>query len=225
VCQRLPAVARVHEEKAVAFAKTILRVSTKQHLAPLREAFGEIALSSSAQFIAVALVRHGDAGDVIRLIERIAGTEDRIPFWYQIEVGRAVGKRMRSLRSSVPAELLRVYENNEFWRDPRATTLTARRSKLPLKNIENRALYVRIVANALLGSAGVDDLNLLQALAQHEYRLVARAAAVRLAQFGNDGLALLQLSVTEAIEHQRAENFGLAVRDAEIERFELIELW
>jgi len=33
------------------------------------------------------------------------------------------------------------------------------------------------------------------------------------------------LSVTEAIEHQRAENFGLAVRDAEIERFELIELW
>lgn len=85
---------------------------------------------------------------------------------------------MRSSRSSVPAELFRIYENNEFWRDPRATTLTARGSKLPLKNIENRALYVRIVANALIGSAGVDDLKLLQALAQHEYRLVARAAAV-----------------------------------------------
>jgi hypothetical protein len=55
--------------------------------------------------------------------------------------------------------------------------------------------------------------------------LVARAAAVRLAQFGDEGMAMLQSSVTEAIEHQGAENFGLAVRDAEIERFGLIELW
>ena len=162
---------------------------------------------------------------MIRLIERIGGTKDRIPYWFQIEVGLAVGRRMRSLRSSVPPELLRIYEKSEFWRDPRATTLKARRSKLPLKNIENRALYVRIVANALIGSAGAHDVKFLQALAQHEYRLVARAAAVRLAQFGDEGMAMLQSSVAEAIEHQGAENFGLAVRDAEIERFGLIELW
>jgi hypothetical protein len=58
---------------------------------------------------------------------------------------------MRSLRSSVPADLFRIFENNEFWRDPRAKSLSARSSKLPLKNIENRALYVRVVANALIG--------------------------------------------------------------------------
>ena len=138
----------------MAFAKTILRVSTEQNLAALRTTFGEITLTSSAQYLAIALVRHGDAGDVIRLIERIGGAEHRIPYWFQIEVGRAVGRRMRSLRSSVPTELLRIYENNEFWRDPRATSLANRRSKLPLKNIYNRALYVRIVANALIGSAG-----------------------------------------------------------------------
>ena len=207
----------------MAFAKTILRVSTEQNLAALRTTFGEITLTSSAQYLAIALVRHGDAGDVIRLIERIGGAEHRIPYWFQIEVGRAVGRRMRSLRSSVPTELLRIYENNEFWRDPRATSLANRRSKLPLKNIYNRALDVRIVANALI--AGKNELNLLQALAQHEYRLVARAAAVRLAQFGDEGMAMLQSSVTAAIEHQGAENFGLAVRDAEIERFGLIELW
>jgi len=218
-------VARVHEEKAVGFAKTILRVSTEQHLAALRETFGRIALTTSAQYLVIALVRHGDAGDVIRLIERIAGNKDRIPYWFQIEVGRAVGRRMRELGSLVPDELRRIYENNEFWRDPRATTLATRRSKLPLKNIDNRALYVRIVAHALIGSAGTNDLKLLQALAQHEYRLVARAASVRLAQFGDEGLALLESSVTRAIEHQGAENFGLAVRDAEVERFGLIELW
>ena len=84
---------------------------------------------------------------------------------------------------------------------------------------------MRVVANALIGSAGLDDLKLLQALSQHEYRLVARAAAVRLAQFGDDGMAMLQSAVSGAIEHQVANNFGAAVRDAEIERFGLIELW
>jgi len=218
-------IAQVTEAKATAFAKTVLRVSTEQNLAALREAYGEISLTSSAQYISMALVRLGDAGDVIRLIERIGSTEDRIPYWFQIEVGRTIGRRMRSLRSSLPAELLRIYENNEFWRDPRAKSLSARRSKLPLKNIDNRALYVRVVANALIGSAGLDDLKLLQALSQHEYRLVARAAAVRLAQFEDDGMALLQSAVSGAIEHQVAEQFGAAVRDAEIERFGLIELW
>ena len=76
-----------------------------------------------------------------------------------------------------------------------------------------------------MGPRGKTNSTLLQALAQHEYRLVARAAAVRLAQFGDEGMAMLQSSVTAAIEHQGAENFGLAVRDAEIERFGLIELW
>ncbi len=218
-------VAQVYEAKATAFAKTIQRVSTEQNLAVLREAFGEIFLTSSAQYISMALVRLGDAGDVIRLIDRIGSAEYRIPYWFQIEVGRTIGRRMRSLRSSPPAELLRIYEHNEFWRDPRAKSLNARRSQLPLKNIDNRALYVRVVANALSGSAGIDDLKMLQALSQHEYRLVARAAAVRLAQFGDDGIATLQSAVSGAIERRVAENFGAAVRDAEIQRFGLIELW
>jgi hypothetical protein len=218
-------VAEVYEEKAAAFAKTILRVSSEHNLRALRETFREIVLTPSAQYVAIALVRHGDASDVMRLIERIGQAENRIPYWFQIEVGQMVGRRMRVLLSSVPAELLRIYEHNEFWRDPRAVSLDARPSQLPLKNIENRALYVRVVANALIGSAGKDDLNLLQALSQHEYRLVARAAAVRLAQFGDDGMTMLQLAVTGAIEHQVAESFGAAVRDAEVERFGLMELW
>lgn len=218
-------VAQVYEAKAAAFAKTVLRVSTEQNALAVREAFREVALTASAQYIAIALVRHGDTDDVLHLIDRIGAAEHQIPYWYQIQVGEAVGRRMRTLQSSVPDELLGIYKNNEFWRDPRVTSLANRRSKLPLKNIENRALYVRIVANALIGSAGVRDLKLLQALAQHEYRLVARAAAVRLAQFGDEGMAMLQSAISRAIQHQGAQNFGLAVRDAEIERFGLIELW
>jgi len=90
---------------------------------------------------------------------------------------------------------------------------------------DNRALHVRFVANALIRSAWKNELYFLQALAHHEYRLVARAAAVMPAQFGDEGMAMLQSSGTEAIERQAAENFGLVVRVAEIERFGLIELW
>lgn len=53
----------------------------------------------------------------------------------------------------------------------------------------------------------------------------ACAAAVRLAQFGDDGMATLQSDVSGAIENRVAENFGTAIRDAEIQRFGLIELW
>jgi pyruvoyl-dependent arginine decarboxylase (PvlArgDC) len=38
-------------------------------------------------------------------------------------------------------------------------------------------------------------------------------------------MTMLQSAVSGAIEHQVAESFGAAVRDAEIERFGLIELW
>jgi hypothetical protein len=55
--------------------------------------------------------------------------------------------------------------------------------------------------------------------------MIARVAAVRLAQFGDEGMTLPQSAVTKAVEHQVAESFGAAVRDAEIERFGLIELW
>jgi hypothetical protein len=53
--------------------------------------------------------------------------------------------------------------------------------------------------------------------------MIARAAAIRLAQLGGDpGIRLLQAAVTDAIERQHAEAFGLAVREAEIESFGLL---
>ena len=68
-----------------------------------------------------------------------------------------------------------------------------------------------------------DNLDLLQRLAQHKYRMIAGAAATRLAQLaGDEGIKMLQSAVTTAIEHRNAEPFGGAVRDAEIQRFGLL---
>lgn len=69
-------------------------------------------------------------------------------------------------------------------------------------------------------------LDLLKDLSLHEFRMIARAAAIRLAQLAGDpGIRMLQSAVTDAIEHQHAEAFGLAVRDAEIESLGLVKLW
>jgi len=55
--------------------------------------------------------------------------------------------------------------------------------------------------------------------------MIARAAAVRLAQLGgNYGMKMLQSGVTAAIDRGNSEAFGLAVRDAEIQQFGLIEI-
>jgi len=95
-----------------------------------------------------------------------------------------------------------------------------------LKHLDNRALYLRLVAHAVVGAAGQNDLDLLEKLAQHDYRMIARAAAVRLAQLGgDDGIKILQSAVKEAIERGNAEAFGIALRDAEIQRFGLAEIW
>ena len=75
-----------------------------------------------------------------------------------------------------------------------------------------------------IGSSGKGDLDLLRRLCLHEFRMIARAAAIRLARLAGDpGIRLLQSAVTVAIEHQHAQAFGLAVRDAQIDSFGLLD--
>ena len=218
---------RVYEDKASALAKTILRLSTKQNLKPLRNSFEKITLTPSAQYLALALVHAGTSADIVRTIKKVEQAGYDIRYWFQIEMGRIFEKRMREIGGPVPIELLRICRRKGFWDDDRGrTSKVARKDKLPLKHLDNRALYLRLVAHAVVGAAGQNDLDLLEKLAQHDYRMIARAAAVRLAQLGgDDGIKILQSAVKEAIERGNAEAFGIALRDAEIQRFGLAEIW
>jgi hypothetical protein len=72
----------------------------------------------------------------------------------------------------------------------------------------------------MIGAARRNDLDILKRLAQHDYRMIARAAAIRLARVAGDaGIRVLQSAVDAAIEHGNAKSFGLAVRDAEIQKY------
>jgi hypothetical protein len=216
----------VYEDKASVLAKTILRLSSKQNLKPLRNAFEKITLTPSAQYFALALVHVGSSADIVRTIMKVESVEYAVQYWFQIEVGRIVEKRMREIGGPVPIQLLRICRRKGFWDDGRGrTSKVARKDKLALKYMYNRALYLRLVAHAIIGAARADNLDLLGRLAQHKYRMIARAAAVRLAQLGgDDGIKMLQSAVSPAIESGNSEAFGLAVRDAEMQRFGLAQM-
>jgi hypothetical protein len=218
---------RVYEGKATALAETILRVSVQQNLEPLRSVFQKLSLTPSAQYLAKALIRLGNSSDIVTVIKRVEQADYQINYWFQIEMGQIVGRRMVELGGPIPTELLQISRRNDFWKDPRALNLkSAHKSSRPLKSLYNRALYTRIVAHALIGASRQGDFDLVKDLSLHEFRMIARAAAVRLAQLAGDpGIRMLQSAVTDAIEHQHAEAFGLAVRDTEIESLGLVELW
>lgn len=217
----------IYEGKATAVAETILRVASHGNLDLLRYAFQQIALTPSAQYLTTALIHLGDANDIVAIIKRIEQAKSEVKYWYQIEMGQIVGRRMRDLGGPIPLQILQIAQQDDFWEDPRTLSLkSAHRTERPLKSLYNRALYIRIVAHALIGASQQGNLDLLKGLSLHSFRLVARAAAIRIAQLGNDaGFKILQSTVTDAISQQHAEAFGLAVRDAEIENCGLLELW
>jgi len=148
-------------------------------------------------------------------------------FVYLLRDLRALEKKMEDDGGHIPKSLLSICKRKGFWEDPRAgKSKFLRRDLLPVKVKYNRALYIRLVAHAVIGASRMQDSYLLQKLAQHEFHLIARAAAIRLIKLGGEaGMRLLQSSTAEAIAKGRTESFAFALRDAEIQTLGLAQLW
>ena len=168
----------------------------------------------------------GSASDIVRIIKRVEEVQYGIRFWFQVEMGLAFEGRMKEMGGPVPPELLRICQKRGFWEDERGRRIKMlRKDKLNLRESDNRSLYLRLVAHAVIGTSGPKDLKLLQQLTQHRYRMVAKAAAVRLVELvGDEGIKILQSNVGDAIERRNAEPFGGAIREAEIEALKLADL-
>jgi len=216
---------RIYEDKASVLGETILRISAQRNLKLLRDSFQKITLTPSAQYLVLALARFGSSTDIVKIISGVEQADYDIRYWFQIEMGHTFESRMRELGGPVPVALAEICRRKGFWEDSRSRgSKLARKNELPLKSRDNRALYLRLVAHAIIGATGQDDIELLKRLAQHEYRMIARAAAVRLAQLGGDGgIKALQSASTDAIVHGNAEAFGQAVRAAEMQRLGLAD--
>ena len=63
----------------------------------------------------------------------------------------------------MPIELVRIYRTRGVREDTRGrNSRVASKDKLPLKRLDNRDLYLRLVAHAMIGAARQDSLDLLE---------------------------------------------------------------
>ncbi len=134
---------------------------------------------------------------------------------------------MAEISRGVPLALRKIIDKAEFWGNPPSGTgANLARGDLPLRESGNRTLLIRMVAHAAIGSAQKDDWELLGRLTMHHYRMVARAAALRMiAVAGAEAIGLLQSLISRAIETGSASSLAAAVRDAEIQQYQLANLW
>jgi hypothetical protein len=147
--------------------------------------------------------------------------------WHHTEIARAAARRMEEVATAIPPDLIELLERKDFWEylpqeeQPRST-----KDVLPLQNRDNRLLYIRLAAYGLIGAAQKSDQLVLCRLASHRYRLIARAAAIRLVRTaGAEGLRTLALTATDAIKRGAAEALAGALHYAELDLFGAAQLW
>jgi hypothetical protein len=216
-----------YESRANAFALPISTLAAEADVPLLRKALKEIQLTPSAQYLALALLRLGDASDVEFVIRAIAETPAEIRYWLQIEVSHAVEERMQALGTQIPPGIRSVLEEREFWKNPGVSRRDyATVWGLRLKNKSNRTLYIRAVAHAAIGVAQKSDVELLCRLVSHPFSIISRSAAIKLIGLsGETGMQTLQSKISEMIHDGEAENVAEALRAAEIHQYGLARLW
>lgn len=214
--------------KAKALAYAISRAMSSEYLPSVRQVARTIRLTPSAREIIHALLKHAGLEDFRLVLNRVAEENDRIDFWNHMELARTASRRMEKLTEQIPEFLLDIERRREFWEyiPPENRANLTEDDLLPIKDLSNRALYVRLAACMMIGAAGKEDQEYLVRLSTHEYEAIARPAAIRLVRlFGEDALRKLSSKVDDAIQNNRASSVAGALRSAEIEYFGIADLW
>jgi len=214
--------------KANALAAAILRSMSPKHLPRLRTAAKTIRLTSTSRGIILALLKYGDLNEFKLVLDRISTADDGIDYWNHTELGRTAARQMEKIGKGIPRFLLDILDRKEFWeyipREERKSLLKS--DLLPIKCLDNRSLYVRLAAYAMIGAAEKRDQEHLVRLAAHEYRLIARAAAIRLVRLsGESALRKLSIKVDDSIQKGKSTSLADALRSAEMELFGIASLW
>lgn len=214
--------------KARSLSSAILRSSSYKYLSHLRQTIKYIRLTPSAREVVLALLKHGNLNDLKLVLNRVEKADDRIDFWNHTELGRTVARRMTKIKKRIPKFLTDISDKKEFWeyipREERAKLPD--NYLLPIRSLDNRSLYVRLAAYAMVGAANEEDQDRLLDLANHSYSLIASAAMIRLVHLvGDNAFQRLRAKIDESIKKRQAELIAEALRSAEIEFFGVASLW
>ena len=212
-----------------ALADAIARSMCTGHLPLLRRTIRRIPLKPSARGLAFGLLQYGNLDDYRLLLTRIARSREPIDFSNHTELGHTIAKRLADIARRVPGFLREIARTEEFWGEyihPSDRPSWPKRKLLPITNVGNRQLYIRLAGYGMIGSAKQADRGLLTRLASHSYGLIARAAAISLVRLmGRSALEQLAEQIDRSLQDRKAKDLADAIRFAEIEYFGLASLW
>jgi hypothetical protein len=203
-------------------ASTINAIAITKYLPHLRKYFKRIRLTPSSREIMHALLRIGDDSDVKFILDRIAKEKCEIEYWNHTELGRTAGNNMERTAKGIPRFLAELVVKKEFthYIDLDERNEANPQDILPLVNTDNKTLYIRIAAYSAIGAATSDNLDNLDALANHQYGMIARTAAVKLVRLlGSNSLRRLSSNIDDAIQQGRSSLCAEAIRYAEMELY------
>ena len=212
-----------------ALAHAILRSMSADYLPRLRTVIKTIPLRYSSRPLILALLKYGNLNDFNLMLGRISRATERIDFWNHMELGRTAARQIEKSATRIPSFLLDLVARKEFWeyipREQR--TNLPHTDLLPIKSLDNRSLYLRLAGYGMIGAAGKKDQEHLIELSAHEYRSIARAAAIRLVRLlGENAFRNLTTKVDDSIQNRRdAISIADALRSAEIQFYGLANLW
>jgi hypothetical protein len=213
--------------KASMLSATIRRMMKPEYLNILRECFRQIRLTSSSREIVLAILQFGRKSDLKLLFEKIEKEPERIDYWNHTELGRTAGRNMRLRGKGIPKYLRQVIATKEFreYIPPSDRKQSRVRELLPLASADNRALYIRLAAYAVIGACTSSDARYLLELTTHQYSLISRAAAVKLVElFGIDAFRMLSDRIDDTMLSGKVAPLSEALRYAEMQFYAVIDI-
>jgi hypothetical protein len=207
-----------------AIATAIQRSMSQEHLPRLRATLRSISLTPSSRGIIYALLYHGDVRDIKLILDRISDTKVNVDIWNHTELGMIAAKQMATQKGGIPKFLIGIVGRKEFWEYIRSEDRPRhpKSDLLPLREVGNKGLYVRLAAYSAIGAAKLKNRKILLDLAQHYFRLVARAAGIRLIRLNGESALRQLISLLESsFEKGTAESLADAIRYAEMDYFGL----
>lgn len=206
--------------KASLLSATIRAMMITEYLPILRKCFSRMRLTSSSREITLALLQFGNRADLRLVLERISNETERIDYWNHTELGKMAGRNMQLRAKGIPKYMQKLIRAREFqeYVFPTDRRQTRTRDLLPLASIDNRALYVRLTAYSAIGASINADAEYLLQLAAHQYSLIARGAALKLAKlFGIDAFKMLSERIDDALLKGKSSSLSEALHYAEMQ--------
>lgn len=196
-------------ERIAKTSAATLRIAGKHDRMAIRAMIRNVQLGNDSRDLILAMCKVGNVSDCKLILRMIGNAERQVQLYNHVRIAEAVASICgQSLRK----QLRRCLSSPEFW-NYIGKEEKRPQNRLPIRCIENQALYRRLLGACFINIATARDLQLLKRLAQHNYEWIAKKAGEKLAQYGREE-DLAELSETLLASQELEEKWQAPLLEA-----------